>query len=373
MNFLPTTPEEIKKLGWPQADIILVSGDTYIDSPFIGVAVIGRVLSQAGFKVGIIAQPDIDSDHDISRLGEPRLFWGVTGGSVDSMVANYTASDKRRKSDDFTPGGQNNRRPDRAVIAYTNLIRRSFKNTCPIVLGGIEASLRRLAHYDYWSNRVRKSVLFDAKADILVYGMAEKTILVLAEHLQQGLDFRKIPGLCYPSSSRPEDFLELPDFSEVAADQDALIRMFHTFYQNNDPLTAHGLAQRQDANRYLVQNPPAALPSTGELDQIHELPFSRSVHPYYLAQGKVMAQATIQVLEARCLPARAARLGAWFTRRLARVPGVRAVRGRGLMIAAVLDGAALLTSIVCEGVASPAVGARVTPLSSRIKKTTGSP
>jgi uncharacterized radical SAM protein YgiQ len=293
MNFLPTTPEELKILGWSQLDIILVSGDTYIDSPFIGVALIGRLLAQAGFKVGIIAQPEIDSDSDITRLGEPLLFWGVSGGSVDSMVANYTASNKRRNSDDFTPGGRNNRRPDRAVIVYTNLIRRSFKHTRPIVLGGIEASLRRIAHYDSWSNRVRKSILFDAKADILVYGMAENTILALADHLRRGLDFRTIPGLCYPAATPPDGFIELPEFTEAATDTEAFTRMFTTFYLNNDPLTAQGLAQRQD-NRFLVHNPPAPPLNSKELDRVHELAFSRSVHPYYQRQGKVVAQETIQ-------------------------------------------------------------------------------
>ncbi|MBA3014405.1 MAG: YgiQ family radical SAM protein, partial [Desulfobulbaceae bacterium] len=294
MTFLPTTAEEIKALDWQQADIILISGDTYIDSPFIGIALIGRILAHAGFKVAIIAQPDTDSDRDITRLGEPRLFWGVSGGSVDSMVANYTASYKHRNSDDFTPGGHNTRRPDRAVIAYTNLIRRFFKNTKPVVLGGIETSLRRIAHYDAWSNRVRKSILFDAKADILVYGMAEKTIVTLAERLNQGLDFRNIPGLCHAAANPPEHpFIELPDFNSVATDPDALIAMFHAFYQNNDPITAQSLVQRHD-NRYLIQNPPSALLSREELDHIHDLPFTRSVHPYYQSQGKVLAQDTIQ-------------------------------------------------------------------------------
>lgn len=294
MTFLPTTAEELKALGWTQPDIILVSGDTYIDSPFIGVALIGRVLSQAGFKVAIIAQPKPDSDQDITRLGEPRLFWGVSGGSIDSMVANYTASYKHRNSDDFTPGGQNTRRPDRAVIVYTNLIRRFFKNTKPVVLGGIEASLRRIAHYDAWTNKIRKSILFDAKADILVYGMAEKTITTLAERLDKGLDFKDIPGLCYAASSPPDQaFIELPDFSTVEKDPNVLIAMFHAFYQNNDPMTAQCLVQRQN-NRYLIQNPPSALLSMEELDSIHDLPFTRSVHPYYQSQGKVLAQETIQ-------------------------------------------------------------------------------
>ena len=155
--FLPCTRKEMEQMGWDRLDVILVSGDAYIDSPFIGVAVIGRLLVREGFRVGIIAQPDINGE-DITRLGEPLLFWGVSGGSIDSMVANRTASGKRRKSDDYTPGGQNTRRPDRAVIAYANLIRRHFKKTVPLVLGGIEASLRRLAHYDFWDNRIRRSI-----------------------------------------------------------------------------------------------------------------------------------------------------------------------------------------------------------------------
>ncbi|RPH90181.1 MAG: YgiQ family radical SAM protein, partial [Calditrichaeota bacterium] len=170
--FLPVTRQEMTALGWDACDVIIVTGDSYIDSPFIGAAQIGKWLLHHGFRVGVIAQPDINSD-DITRLGEPKLFWGVTGGSIDSMVANYTALKKRRKSDDLTPGGVNNRRPDRAVIVYSNLIRRWFKATRPIVLGGIEASLRRIAHYDYWSDSIRRSILFDAKAEVLIYGMGE--------------------------------------------------------------------------------------------------------------------------------------------------------------------------------------------------------
>ncbi|MGA8280060.1 MAG: YgiQ family radical SAM protein, partial [Desulfobacterales bacterium] len=183
-------------LGWKQLDVVLVTGDAYIDAPSVGVAVIGRVLMDGGYRVGIIAQPDVLSDRDIARLGEPTLFWGVTAGSLDSMVANFTASGKRRRSDDLTPGGRNTRRPDRAVIVYSNLIRRCFKQTRPIVLGGIEASLRRISHYDGWSDSVRRSILFDAKADILIYGMAERSVLELAEKLTRREDFRRIRGIC---------------------------------------------------------------------------------------------------------------------------------------------------------------------------------
>jgi uncharacterized radical SAM protein YgiQ len=291
--FLPTTKNEIQRLGWDSPDVILVTGDSYIDSPFIGVSIIGKYLLQAGYRVAVIAQPDIYSGQDITRLGEPRLFWGISGGCVDSMIANYTALKKKRKSDDFTPGGRNNRRPDRAVIVYTNLIRQWFKNTVPIVLGGIEASLRRISHYDYWSNQIRKSILFDAKADILVYGMGEKTVMQLADHLKAGLDFRTIRGLCYISKEIPEGYIRLPDFDTVVQQKSAFIQMFHTFYQNNDPINVKGLVQKHDS-RYLIQNPPAEYPSQQELDEIYNLDFERSQHPFYERQGKVKALETIK-------------------------------------------------------------------------------
>ena len=291
--FLPTTSEELRQRGWDRLDIILVSGDSYIDSPFIGAAVIGRVLEKAGYHVGIIAQPDVASPDDITRLGEPRLFWGVTGGSVDSMVANYTASKRKRKSDDYTPGGTNNRRPDRAVIAYTNLIRRYFKNTPPIVLGGIEASLRRVAHYDYWSDKLRRSILFDAKADYLLYGMAEQSVLALAQALKNGEDVTALRGLCYIAREPPPGVLELPSFENVVADRLAFIDMFHAFYRNNDPMTARGLAQRH-GDRWLVQNPPAPYATQAEMDQTAGLPYQRVQHPFYENQGAVRALDTIQ-------------------------------------------------------------------------------
>jgi len=296
--FLPTTRQEMNNLGWDQPDIIMVSGDSYIDSPFIGVAVIGKMLTRAGYRVGIIAQPDLHSDSEIGRLGEPRLFWGVSGGSVDSMIANYTSLKKRRKSDDYTPGGINNRRPDRAVIVYTNLIKRYFKSSKPIVLGGIEASLRRIAHYDFWDDKIRASILFDAKADYLLYGMAETTVVQLAVALQKGLDTRDIRGLCYiaDEKDRPENedgFIELPPFEMVRNDNLALIDMFHTFYRNTDAITAKGLCQ-QHGSRYLVHNPPAMPLTQPELDSIYELDYERGQHPYYERRGKVKALETIQ-------------------------------------------------------------------------------
>ncbi|MBI5810120.1 MAG: YgiQ family radical SAM protein, partial [Deltaproteobacteria bacterium] len=186
--FLPATKKEMEGLGWNGLDIILVTGDSYIDSPFAGVAVIGKVLLDSGYRVGVIGQPET-SDADIMRLGAPRLFWGVTGGCIDSMVANRTASGRRRMRDDYTPGGVNNRRPDRASIVYANLIRRySKEDSRPIVLGGIEASLRRIAHYDFWTDSIRRSILFDAKADYLLYGMAERSVVELAGCLKEGKD-----------------------------------------------------------------------------------------------------------------------------------------------------------------------------------------
>jgi uncharacterized radical SAM protein YgiQ len=290
--FIPTTRQECKALGWEKLDIILVTGDSYVDSPFIGVSVIGQVLLKAGFRVGIIAQPDVQSA-DITRLGEPELYWGVTGGSIDSMVANYTATKKRKRADDLTPGGQNNRRPDRAVIVYANLVRRHFKNTKPIVLGGVEASLRRIAHYDYWSDSVRRSILFDAKADILVYGMAESTAVALAERLQAGQDVTDLRGICTIAKEKPAGAIELPSFEEVARDKRAFIDMFHTFYRNNDPLTAKTLCQQQDT-RYLVQNPPATPLTQPELDALYEIGFERAQHPFYEALGPVKALETIR-------------------------------------------------------------------------------
>ncbi len=290
--FIPTTRQECKALGWEKLDIVLVTGDSYVDSPFIGVSVIGQVLLKAGYRVGIIAQPDVQSA-EIARLGEPALFWGVTGGSIDSMVANYTATKKRKRTDDLTPGGQNDRRPDRAVIVYANLIRRHFKDTVPIVLGGVEASLRRIAHYDYWSDSVRRSILFDAKADILVYGMAEKTVVALAERLRAGREIDDLRGICYIAKDKPADAIELPSFEVVAQDKQAFVDMFHTFYRNNDPLTARTLCQQQDT-RYLVQNPPAFPLTQRELDEVYELDFERAQHPFHERLGPVRALETIR-------------------------------------------------------------------------------
>jgi uncharacterized radical SAM protein YgiQ len=288
--FIPTTRKELLELGWDAPDVILVTGDTYIDSPYIGVAVIGRYLMKHGFSVGIIAQPSLESDKDIARLGEPRLFWGVTAGCVDSMVANYTASRKFRRQDDFTPGGIN-RRPNRATIAYTNLIRRFFKATRPVVLGGIEAGLRRIAHYDSFDNTVRRSLLLDSKADILVYGMAEKTVVALAETLRERANWRVIPGLCYMDTVKPVGWRELPSFEDVSKDKQVFMKMACVF--NRVALdTKHGFVQKH-GDRFLVHNPAPEPLTQAELDGIYEMDFEHDAHPFYRT-GKIRALDTIR-------------------------------------------------------------------------------
>jgi len=291
--FLPTTRKEMKKRGWKKLDIILITSDAYIDSPYMGVAVIGRVLERAGYRVGIIGQPDIKSDVDIKRLGEPKLFWGVSGGSVDSMVSNYTATKKFRSDDDYTPGGKNNKRPDMATLKYCNLIRQHFKNTVPIVLGGIEASLRRVTHYDFWSNKLRKPIIFDAKADYLIFGMAENSVIEFANALKNGEKPLHIRGLSYISKEPNQEYIQLPSHDECLKDKNKFIDMFDDFYKNNDPVSAKGLSQKVDS-RYLIQNPPSLNLTTEELDSVSELDYERDLHPYHQPQGKVKALDTIK-------------------------------------------------------------------------------
>ncbi len=291
--FLPETEQEIRNLGWDRLDVILVTGDAYIDSPLTGVAVIGKVLLDAGYRVGVIAQPDTHSPADITRLGEPLLFWGVTAGCVDSMVSNYTPAMKRRRRDDLTPGGINTRRPDMATIVYTNLIRRYFKPTRPIVLGGIEASLRRMSHYDYWTDSIRRSVLCDAKADILVYGMGERTVVELARRMTAGLPIAGVRGICYMSRERPDDCVELPSHAKVASDMDAFQRMYKKFYSQSLSWRGKPLCQLQDT-RYLVQTPPQPPLTTKEMDHVYGLDYQRDVHPHDREAGDVRALETMK-------------------------------------------------------------------------------
>jgi uncharacterized radical SAM protein YgiQ len=290
--FLPTTKEEIEKSGWNKPDIILISGDTYIDSPFIGAAVIGNWLASKGFKIAVIAQPDINTA-DIARLGEPSLFWAVSAGAMDSFVSNYTALNKFRNDDDLTPGGINNRRPDRACMVYTNLIRKHFKNTKPIVLGGVEASLRRIVHYDFKDNALRRSILFDAKADIVSYGMGEKSMLELAQSIKNGDDWKNIKGICYIAKEKPDNALELNSFEECKADKDKFFDSLCMFYKNVCSKEPKILAQKH-AERYLIHNPRQPLLTSKELDAVYDLDYTREVHPFYAKMGKVKAQDTIK-------------------------------------------------------------------------------
>lgn len=290
--FIPTVPEEVRARGWSSLDVIIVSGDTYIDSPYNGAAVIGHWLIDNGFRVGIICQPSVSDGSDITRLGMPELFWSVTSGCVDSMVANYTPSGKFRKEDDFTPGGANTRRPDRACIAYSNLIRRYAKGK-PIVLGGIEASLRRVVHYDFWSDSLRRSILFDAKADAVTYGMAELSNLELASCMRDGRDWSGIRGICRIGREAPAGYTEMPSYEECAADMAKFADAFRIFYRSCDPVTAPGLVQRH-GDRFLVQNPPQRCLSPEELDRVYMLDYEYAVHPYYAAHGKVRAMDTIK-------------------------------------------------------------------------------
>ncbi len=292
--FIPTTRSEMEARGWDALDVVLVSGDTYTDNSYNGTALVGHWLIDRGLRVGIIAQPDVRSAGDIARLGAPELFWSVSAGCVDSMVANYTPAGKFRKQDDFTPGGVNDRRPDRACITYTNLIRRHAKGR-PVVLAGIEASLRRIAHYDWWSDSVRRSILFDSKADAVVYGMGELTNLAIARCIADGRDWRGLRGICVASSEAPEGAVELPSYEEVSDREDrrAFMEAFRLFDRNSDPVTAKPLAQAH-GSRYLVQNVPQRPMTQAELDAAYGSDFENAVHPYYARQGEVRAMQTVR-------------------------------------------------------------------------------
>ncbi len=282
--FLPSLGDKINY----KPDIIFITGDAYIDHPSFGVALLGKYLQSKGYKVVVIAQPDLTSDKDIGYFGEPRLFWAITSGAVDSMVANYTSLGKKRKKDDYTPGGINNKRPDRAVIKYSNLVRKYFKNQT-IVIGGIEASLRRLSHYDWWQDKVRRSILLDSKADYLIYGMAEITLENFTRYFEQK-EFDKIKelrGVCYKDKS-PGNGLELPSYEEVSSNKKSFHKFYKIFYDNADWFTGKRLIQKT-GKTYVVQNPPPVPLNTEQLDEVYSLSYERDVHPYYKRQGKIKA------------------------------------------------------------------------------------
>jgi uncharacterized radical SAM protein YgiQ len=302
-KMLPMSRAEMQQRGWQQLDVLLVSGDAYVDHPSFAAALIGRLLESQGYRVGIIAQPDWRQLSDFQALGRPRLFAGISSGNVDSMVANYTANRRPRRTDDYSPGDRAGLRPDRALIVYANRLREAFPASggvprLPLVLGGIEASLRRLAHYDYWDDAVRRSVLLDAKADLLVYGMGETAITEIASRLAAGEPvsaLRAVRGtaLLCRKEEVPEAAQRLPSFEQVRDDPQAFLQAFRAIYAGMSPRKARVLAQPH-GERWIVQNPPAFPLSSRELDRLHELPFTRSWHPRYEAAGGVRALQTVR-------------------------------------------------------------------------------
>ncbi len=291
-KFLPLSKEEITARGWQQLDFIIISGDAYVDHPSFGTAIIGRLLEAKGFRVGIITQPDWKNLDEFKKLGRPELGFMVSAGNLDSMVSNYSVSKKRRKSDAYSPGGRTGLRPDRAVIVYAHKAREAYGNV-PIILGGIEASLRRFAHYDYWDNRVRRSVLIDAKADLLIYGMAEKAVIAVAEALQSGLsinDLHYIRGTVYRSKNieSKADTVTLPPYNEASTARETYARSFALQHQYSDTGSTKRLAEPYE-HGFVIQNPPAEPLTTEELDTIYRMPFTRTYHPAYEKAGGVPA------------------------------------------------------------------------------------
>ena len=292
-NFLPITREEMKERGWDQVDFVYVSGDAYVDHPSFGHAIITRLLESRGYRVGIIAQPDWRKPESVQVFGEPRLGFLVSAGNMDSMVNHYSVSKKRRKTDAYTPGGEMGKRPDYACVVYGNLIRQTYKKT-PIILGGIEASLRRMAHYDYWSDKLKRSVLLDSGADVISYGMGEHSIIELAEALDAGIpveDITYIAGTVVKTKSLDSiyDAEILPSFEDLTADKMNYARSFYTQYLNTDAFNGKRLVEPYSDHLYVVQNPPAAPLTQMEMDDVYSLPYQRTYHPSYEAKGGVPA------------------------------------------------------------------------------------
>ncbi|MDD6193662.1 MAG: YgiQ family radical SAM protein [Lachnospiraceae bacterium] len=292
-DFLPISREDMNRRGIKQLDFVYVCGDAYVDHPSFGHAIITRLLESRGYTVGIIAQPDWKNDASVTILGEPRLGFLVSAGNMDSMVNHYSVSKKRRTTDSFSPGGVMGRRPDYAAVVYSNLIRKTYKNT-PIILGGIEASLRRLAHYDYWSNKVKRSILLDSGADLISYGMGERSIIEIAEALDAGIsvkDITYIPGTVYRTQNQDLlcDGIALPSYEEIVADKSSYAKSFYTQFQNTDPFTAHKMYETYPNHIYVVQNPPQKPLTQMEMDDVYALPYARTYHPIYEKQGGIPA------------------------------------------------------------------------------------
>ncbi|MCI8514856.1 MAG: YgiQ family radical SAM protein [Lachnospiraceae bacterium] len=298
MSFLPTTGKEMEERGWQQPDFVYVIGDAYVDHPSFGHAIISRVLESRGYRVAILSQPDWKDEGSIREFGRPRLAFLVSAGNMDSMVNHYTVSKKRRNTDSFTPGGATGKRPDYATVVYCQLIRRVYKQV-PIVIGGIEASLRRLAHYDYWSDRMKHSILVDSQADLLSYGMGERSIVEIAEALDSGLAIRDITfinGTVYASRSTEGiyDAVTLPSYEACAASKEMYARSFGIQYANTDPVSGRRLVEKYNDHLYIVQNPAAGPLTQTELDDIYRLPYERTYHPSYEAAGGVPAVSEVK-------------------------------------------------------------------------------
>lgn len=297
-GFLPVSKQDMERMGIEQLDFVYVCGDAYVDHPSFGHAIISRLLVAHGYSVGIIAQPDWKEDRSIAILGEPRYAFLVSAGNMDSMVNHYTVSKKRRDRDAYSPGGRMGLRPDYATVVYCNLIRRTYKKT-PIILGGIEASLRRLAHYDYWSNKVRHSVLFDSGADLISYGMGERSILEIADSLASGIDIKDITyirGTVFRTrdESLLEDGIALPSYEELKEDKQRYAQSFAIQYQNTDPMTAKKMYEAYPHGIYVVQNPPQTPLMTQEMDDVYALPYQRTYHPSYEKSGGIPAIAEVK-------------------------------------------------------------------------------
>lgn len=303
-HFLPATLEELKVLEISQPDFVYVIGDAYVDHPSFGPAIIGRVLESHGYSVAIISQPDWKDKTSIQRYGEPRLAFLVSAGNMDSMVNHYSVSKKRRRADAYTPGGEMGKRPDRAAIVYSNLIRQTYKKT-PIILGGIEASLRRLAHYDYWSDSFKRSVLLDSGADLISYGMGERSIVEIADALAGGISIRDltyIDGTVWKTNSTDNiyDVIFLPDYESMCKDKKEYARSFYLQYQNTDPFSGKRLAEKYSDHLYVVQNPAAKPLSQTEMDDVYDLPYMRACHPSCLNKGEIPAVSEIQYSLVSC-------------------------------------------------------------------------
>ena len=296
--FLPVSKSDMKKRGWTQCDFIYICGDAYVDHPSFGHAIITRLLEAFGYKVGIIAQPDWKNKESITILGEPRLAFLVSAGNMDSMVNHYTVNKKRRHQDAFSPGGVMGKRPDYATIVYCNLIRQVYKKT-PVIIGGIEASLRRMAHYDYWSDKVKRSILIDSGADIISYGMGEHSIIEIAHALNAGIDIHDITfikGTVYKTKTLDnlENYIELPSYDDIVNSKEMYAKSFYTQYKNTDPFTARILVEKVKEKMYVVQNLPAMPLTEVEMDDIYSLPYMRNYHPMYEKDGGIPALSEIK-------------------------------------------------------------------------------